>query len=102
MKEWNPRYLAYCEATGALGPEATMRRDRETYPGGHMAGFILWIGQEWREWHAERGRVRFAQPLSTVDHEDFDVWLQKRSARAAGHRRRMEKDHFHERIRSHA
>lgn len=35
MKQWNPRYIAYCADTGGLGPEATLARDAERWPGGN-------------------------------------------------------------------
>lgn len=39
--EWNPRYIAYAEAHGR-SPEEQLAADRVAYPGGCMAGFILW------------------------------------------------------------
>lgn len=76
MTEWNPRYLAYCAATGGLDPEATAARDAVAYPGGRMVGFIIWIGQKWAEWHVLKGRVRFQTALTAADHTDFDAWLE--------------------------
>lgn len=39
VRGWNPRFLAYCEASGGLGPEDTLKRD------GNMVEFIIWGGK---------------------------------------------------------
>jgi len=67
----NPRYLAYCRAHGE-DPAAMLAKDDERFPGGVMAGFILWVGEQWRAWSAESGRTR---PFSAADHAAFDGWL---------------------------
>lgn len=64
---WNPRYLAYCAATGGLSPDDTLARDRQRYPGGCMAGFIIWSSQQAERWRALTGR----QFLDA----DYDAWL---------------------------
>lgn len=71
-REWNPRYLAYCRATGGASPYATLARDRMQYPGGSMCGFILWISRQWRAWRAETGH---AGALGPAEHAAFDAWL---------------------------
>lgn len=43
----NPRYTAYAKANGN-DPEQQLRIDEETYPGGKMVGFILWIRERKR------------------------------------------------------
>ena len=75
MKVWGPRYLAYAKAHGTLDPDAMLARDRERYPGGSMAGFLVWIAQRWAEWCAETKRRR---PLTEEDHAAFDAWLSER------------------------
>lgn len=45
---WNPRYVAYAKAHGAADPDEMLERDRETWPGGCMIGFSLWIQERWR------------------------------------------------------
>lgn len=47
----NPRFIAYATAHGRT-PEAQLEHDRETYPGGSMAGFILWIADRRRAFKA--------------------------------------------------
>jgi hypothetical protein len=44
--------------------------------GGKMAGYIIWIGERWREWKKE---TKFSSSFLLVsDHERFDAWLAKR------------------------
>jgi len=70
MTEWNPRYVAYAKAHGTT-PEAMIEEDRVNWPGGVMTGFILWIGDHWRAWLAERG-LPSDHPKSDEDHASFD------------------------------
>jgi hypothetical protein len=39
-----------------------------------MAGYIIWISENWTCWRAENGRHRDAS-LSDEDHAAFDAWL---------------------------
>jgi hypothetical protein len=71
--EYQPRYVAYAAAHG-MTPEAMLDWDRIEWPGGRMAGFILWVRQQWHSWAAERG-VRLPEFLTQQDHDDFDAWL---------------------------
>lgn len=74
MMEWNPRYLAYCRATGEPDPEKALARDVERYPGGRMAGFTLWISGSWAEWD-----VQHMHPANhvrdDVEQKAFTRWL---------------------------
>ena len=54
----NPRYLAYAKAHGKT-PAGMLASDTERWPGGKMAGFILWVGARWAEWCAARGLARY-------------------------------------------
>ncbi len=75
MKKWNPRFLAYCKSVGG-SPEQVLARDREKYPGGHMAGFMLWIRDAWRRWASEVGeKEEWGGAWSSRQHEAFDAWL---------------------------
>lgn len=72
---WNgitARYAAYCSAHGAATPDEQLARDRARWPGGCMAGFIVWCGERWREWEQATGRK---PPHGLDDHRDFDAWL---------------------------
>lgn len=43
-KEWNPRYVAYAQSQGR-SPAAQIKYDQKQWPGGCMAGYILWISK---------------------------------------------------------
>ena len=74
---WSPRYSAYCRATGGLTPAETVERDRSAYPGGHMAGFLVWSSQRLREWRAE---TKHGGHMTTADHAAYDAWLDAQPA----------------------
>lgn len=47
-----------------------------------MAGFIIWLDEQWRAWfkEVEHARVRDQYaPLRTSDHVAFDAWLEERT-----------------------
>lgn len=67
-----PRFAVYCVAHGAQNAAEMIAVDGARFPGGKMAGFMLWIGQQWREWQRETGH-RGAK--SRADHAAFDAWL---------------------------
>jgi len=67
---FQPRYIAYAAAHGRT-PDDMIAYDADRYPGGIMAGFILWIGDRWREWRAVNGR-RADDVLSDADYASFD------------------------------
>lgn len=79
---WNPRYVEYARAH-ARKPEAMLKHDAETWPGGKMAGFMLWMNERWTEWAALKGFRRTASgsrdtPITPELHAEFDVWLRTR------------------------
>ena len=85
---WNSRYLEYARVHGESDPETMLAKDRETYPGGVMCGFTLWIQRKWREWYASLPKCDGIGPnrLCIIaghdrrlhqDHEAFDRWLAK-------------------------
>ncbi len=43
--KWNPKYVAYAAEAGRT-PEAQMAHDKIHYPGGCMAGFIVWVSSK--------------------------------------------------------
>lgn len=76
----NPRYLAYCKANGFENdPNGMLEHDKEQWPGGHMAGFMLWIRHRLSDYYVEHPDVPKALVLD-VDHERFDAWLANWSA----------------------
>jgi len=72
---WQPRYLCYCVAHAEPDPARMLETDRERWPGGVMCGYVLWIGERWREWRSISGVPRDAMLLE-ADHKDFDKWLE--------------------------
>lgn len=71
-KKWNPRYLVYC---GDEDPDTVLERDRERYPGGCMAGFILWLHRKWAEWKTMKGYPLTECYAYSPYQEEFDEWL---------------------------
>jgi hypothetical protein len=39
---WNPRWIEYADAHGK-SPQQMLEHDRERYPGGFGAGFLIWM-----------------------------------------------------------
>lgn len=66
-EKFTARYTAYATAHGNT-PEQQLTADRVRWPGGHMAGFIVWIDEKWRE---------FGRPQTITDEVSvaFDAWL---------------------------
>lgn len=77
-----PYYVAYCKAHGAKSPDEMRARDRERFPGGPMAGYLIWNQQQWREWTREKGWDRDA-PLGAVERAEFGDWLAAKYGAAA-------------------
>lgn len=82
MTDRNPRFLAYCLAHGFDDPGAMVEHEREAWPGGLMAGFVIWMSKRWREWDVgQRGRTigpahsQYPVCRSDAEHAAFDWWL---------------------------
>lgn len=71
-REWNPRYVLYAAAHGQT-PEAMLAADRVRYPGGRMAGYMIWHSQQLRAFRAERPECFRGEWLD--DHDAFNTWL---------------------------
>jgi hypothetical protein len=69
---FNPRYVAYARMHGHT-PDEQLAIDDKTWPGGRMAGFILWINERWLEW----GRLTGVSREFHWDccHGSFDAWI---------------------------
>jgi hypothetical protein len=80
-RDWTPRYRAYARAMGTPDPDERLRLDEIAWPGGRMAGYILFIGDQWAAWRVARGypltAAEFSRKfiLTTEDHADFDAFL---------------------------
>lgn len=72
-KQYQSRYVAYAAAHG-MSPEQMLVVDAARYPGGRMAGFLIWMGQQWRAWAAANGRDSRASKTA-ADHASFDAFL---------------------------
>lgn len=51
-RSFNPRYLSYCKSQGRTLCKQHMH-DVMEYPGGQMTGFILWIGDKFKQFQTE-------------------------------------------------
>jgi hypothetical protein len=76
-KRWNARYVAYAIAHGRTC-EAQLAHDRVRWPGGRMAGFLIWMSGALETWR--RGRMaagaRIGRYDSLVPYEaEIDGWL---------------------------
>ena len=67
--ECNPNYRAYSRAHG-MSPDDMLAHDMQRWPGGCMAGFIVWIGEQ-------RAVLRRAHPEAFVSGNVVDetAWL---------------------------
>lgn len=70
---YQPRFIAYCKAHGAISGAEMLARDDERYPGGVMTGFVLWIGEQWHAWKKAAGHQ--GKVTTEADHANFDQWL---------------------------
>lgn len=75
------RYEAYAKARGAASADEMRERDRVEWPGGPMAGFMIWIADQWHVWEYENGAGSHSAPRSIADHDNFDRWLLSRISR---------------------
>jgi hypothetical protein len=70
---WNPRYVAYAKAHGKT-PEQMMEQDGMDYPGGCMAGYIVWIGEQTETFRA-RNPEAFLNRHTIGDQSAFTTFL---------------------------
>lgn len=72
----NPRYVCYATVHRKT-PDAMLAADRERFPGGHMAGFMIWIRQRWHEYRGAHG-IHPDAPISPAQHDHFTEWLERK------------------------
>lgn len=70
----NPRYVCYAKAHGR-SPDAMFEADDARYPGGRMAGFMIWIRGQWHEYRTAHG-ISPNAPVSNEQHDHFNTWLE--------------------------
>lgn len=75
VTEWNPRYVLYAKEHGKE-PAEMVAYDAERYPGGKMAGFMVWISERWTEFDAFFGCKPGCEDSRTDQRmKEFDDWL---------------------------
>jgi len=96
VEKWNPRYVIYARSLG-LTAEAAVERDEKEWPGGCMAGFILWMERSILEFEELHGisSANLAEYLRVFGHQppacaamhfplEFDKFLEAKAARPGG------------------
>lgn len=73
LGEYQVRYVAYARHNGRE-PDEQLVHDEAAWPGGRMAGFILWISKRWRQWDTKH-RQGVNHVRSPVEHAAFSQWL---------------------------
>ena len=83
----NPRYVCYARAHNRT-PAEQLAQDKLDWPGGCMAGFMLWMSARWVEfWNLHEPALRalsgqIDRAVWRAENADaFDVWLEDWSFR---------------------
>lgn len=66
--QWNPYYIAYAKAHGTTPAEIAAVGEAVGL------GFVLWMGERWRQWRALVGLPNDSALLPS-HHEQFASWL---------------------------
>jgi hypothetical protein len=56
-----------------------IEHDMQQWRGARMCGYLVWIGQQWREWRRCNPSAPIA--LSREHHAQFDAWLERATYR---------------------
>jgi hypothetical protein len=73
--EYNPRFKAYAVSQGRT-PEDQLVHDSEAWPGGKMAGFTLWVHEQWARWSKLfNEKPEWGDNWSDRQIAYFDKWL---------------------------
>lgn len=75
QKEWNSRYLAYCKAHGEQDPEVMLQKDRVRWPGGYMAGYIIWNSNMLRKFLEYNPQYKLGDSLTKEGLQEYDRQL---------------------------
>lgn len=74
MTAVQPRYAAYCAAHG-MNPDEMLAYDRGRFPGGVMAGYMIWFAERAIEFTAGLPGRDWLDRLHRVDPAAFDAYL---------------------------
>lgn len=80
----NPRYACYCASKGFSSVQAMLRSERRIWPGGVMAGYVLWNREQINLFCdsltcAEAKTMFYRGTLLENGHKAYDEWLQARN-----------------------
>lgn len=70
----NPRYIVYARAHGK-SPEEMKAHDEEAWPGGRMAGYMLWISENLTAFLCERPTIK-RHMMWEDEQSAFTAWLE--------------------------
>lgn len=73
VTEWSPEWVAYATAHDRT-PDEQLAHDRARWPGGRMAGFLLWTAATWAAWAIDRQRT-FIDHHTDADIADHQQWI---------------------------
>jgi len=68
-KEWSDEFLAYARTNGKT-PEEQIKLDEQNWPGGIMAGFILWMGEALRIYKHKYPRMFIGDQIKDQEHKN--------------------------------
>lgn len=75
MTEYTTRFTQYARSQGRH-PACQILADKAEFPGGHMAGFQVWVSQQWRAWAAAtQPKGKLPDVITSEQHAQFDAWL---------------------------
>lgn len=74
LEGYNQRYLIYCAAQGFKDdPQGMLALDRKRWPGGHNAGYIIWIQRKILEFM--KAKPQWVANGMIIHGADFDAWV---------------------------
>lgn len=76
VEQFNPIYVQYARVHGESDPRRMLERDRETWPGGLMTGFLIWNAARRAEWEPERRRLANTDIFYEHIEVEFRRWLE--------------------------
>jgi hypothetical protein len=74
MTDYQQRYVAYAKSNGKT-PDEMLKHDKNNFPGGCMANYIIWINSKISDFKCLIGKNGYG--LSREEHDQFNEWLMK-------------------------